>query len=301
MGSESEACRLCAHPAALQESHIVPAFVFRWMKDTSATGFLRFGKEPNQRVQDGEKRPWLCANCEQLLSGWETRFAAEVFHPLNSDGGRRLRYGEWMLRFCVSLSWRVLLLFQEESGLANLTENQRDAVRIALSTWSDFMQGRQPHPGQFEQHFIPLDAVTGFSGKGMPSNIDRYALRVVDIDIAAAKHGAFVYCKIGKFIVIGFVDMDYPKQWVGTKIHVRDGFVGEGDFTLPQPFGDFLFARSNRSSEREDAISEKQQEKIVASMQGNMERTAKSGSFAALDADVRLFGDAAFKKPDRSR
>jgi hypothetical protein len=34
----------------LQESHILPGFVFRWMKETSATGYLRFGQQPNLRT-----------------------------------------------------------------------------------------------------------------------------------------------------------------------------------------------------------------------------------------------------------
>jgi len=48
-------CRLCSRARELQLSHIVPAFVYRWLKDLSGTGFLRFGKNPNRREQDGLK------------------------------------------------------------------------------------------------------------------------------------------------------------------------------------------------------------------------------------------------------
>jgi hypothetical protein len=48
-------CRLCGEMKELQESHILPGFVYRWMKETSATGYLRFAQQPNLRVQDGVK------------------------------------------------------------------------------------------------------------------------------------------------------------------------------------------------------------------------------------------------------
>lgn len=113
-------CKLCGAIANLEQSHILPAFVFRWMKDTSATGYLRFGGKPNCRAQDGERRYWLCRGCETRLCQWETEFAAQVFHPLISDGGQRIPYQEWMLKFAVSVSWRVLSLFVEDNRLRPL-------------------------------------------------------------------------------------------------------------------------------------------------------------------------------------
>src|SRR6185437_16000526 len=96
-------CRLCGQMAALQESHILPAFVFKWLKETSATGFLRFGQEPNKRVQDGMKRNWLCSPCETRLNLWETQFATNIFHPVNDDDGPRVEYGDCLLKFCASI------------------------------------------------------------------------------------------------------------------------------------------------------------------------------------------------------
>jgi hypothetical protein len=44
---------LCGETNELRESHILPGFVYPWMKETSATGYLRFRQQPNVRVQDG--------------------------------------------------------------------------------------------------------------------------------------------------------------------------------------------------------------------------------------------------------
>jgi hypothetical protein len=65
-------CRLCLKQSELENSHIIPSFLYRWLKETSGTGFLRFGRNPNRRVQDGLKEYWLCPTCEDLLGKWET-------------------------------------------------------------------------------------------------------------------------------------------------------------------------------------------------------------------------------------
>ena len=75
------------------------------------TGFIRFGTAPNLRSQDGQKGHYLCDSCEQLFNSWETDFANLVFHPLNEGGAHSFNYGPWMLKFAVSVSWRVLTYF----------------------------------------------------------------------------------------------------------------------------------------------------------------------------------------------
>lgn len=292
-------CRLCRKPAELQESHVLPAFVFRWMKKSSATGFFRNGKAPNLRVQDGEKRYWLGRCCEDRLSQWETPFSNQVFYPLIANGGQRIRYGDWMLKFCVSVSWRVLSMFAENSRLDHFNERQLAAITLALDRWSGFLLGTEGNPGIYEQHFLPFDSVESFSGVDMPSNINRYLLRAADIDIVAGGGGAFVYSKFAKFILIGFIDVPNLKEWVGTKIHVRDGHVGQGNFTVPKEFGEFIFDKCRRSAEIKERISEIQQTKIAASMRKDLERTAASETFKALHQDVTLFGKKVFRPIER--
>src|SRR6266702_5055755 len=110
-------CRLCGKQAELQFSHVIPAFFFRWQRDTSGSGFLRMGTEPNKRVQDGIKRHWLCLDCEGRLSRLEMLFATRIFHPYSSGISARFRYGPWLLKFGISVTWRILRLYQEENYL----------------------------------------------------------------------------------------------------------------------------------------------------------------------------------------
>jgi hypothetical protein len=225
-------CRLCGEPGELQESHVIPSFVYKWLKETSATGFLRFSDAPNKRVQDGYKEYWLCLACEQRLNIWETQFATNIFHPLNNDGGQRVKYDSWMMKFCASISWRTLIKIRE-SGLEHFTPSQLVAANQALDVWSKIILGKLPHPARHEQHLLLLDTIVEDSSGELPANINRYILRTVGMDAIRSETTTFVFTKMSKFIVLGFIDVWHPRQWVGTKIHVGEGIVGAGNCTVP--------------------------------------------------------------------
>lgn len=91
-------CALCGEEKELQESHIIPSLVFKWMKESSVTGHFRYGEAINKRVQDGAKCHLLCWDCEQLFGNWENTFAKEVFVPLHQNGTIN-QYGSWLLKF----------------------------------------------------------------------------------------------------------------------------------------------------------------------------------------------------------
>ena len=116
-------CKLCGKNAELKLSHIIPSFVYKWFKDTSASGYIRFGETPNKRSQDGFKLPWLCEGCEKLLNSWETEFANKIFHPLNKEYNEKIAYKQWFNLFCVSVTWRVLNLYIERNLLKDLPSN----------------------------------------------------------------------------------------------------------------------------------------------------------------------------------
>jgi hypothetical protein len=54
--------------------------------------------------------PLLCGECEGRFSTWERHFAEQIFKPVHAAEHTPLSLtyrGEWMLKFCVSVSWRV--------------------------------------------------------------------------------------------------------------------------------------------------------------------------------------------------
>src|SRR5437870_2270301 len=54
-------CRLCGKEGGLRESHVIPVFVGRWIKDTSATGDMRY-LVPDRRAEDFQKVRLLCVS-----------------------------------------------------------------------------------------------------------------------------------------------------------------------------------------------------------------------------------------------
>ena len=94
-------CSLCFKDRELQNSHVIPRFIFRWMKKTGPTPFLRRAVDPNTRIQDYHEK-MLCEECEQIFSDWEGKFASHVFYPHVRNRPNRFEYEEWLYRLAVS-------------------------------------------------------------------------------------------------------------------------------------------------------------------------------------------------------
>ena len=123
-------CRLCQTDSDLQLSHILPAFTYRWLRESSGNGHIRNTIEPNKRVQDGLKRYWLCASCEELFSRDETAFANQLFYPYLSESGKAFPYSSWLLRFCTSVSRRLPVILDPDQWTTWLShhEHQTDML-----------------------------------------------------------------------------------------------------------------------------------------------------------------------------
>ena len=293
-------CKLCLRQDKLEHSHVIPSFVIRWLKTTSGTGFLRHSQTINRRVQDGYKEYWLCPGCEDLFSKWESEFASNVFYPLASGQATQFHYQEWLLKFAVSLSWRNLLHIKELYGLNIVPEAHRNELECALHTWSEFLLGRKPHVGKYEQHLLPVDAVANHTIKDMPTNINRYLLRSVDIAVACSDRQSWVYVKLPYIILIGFIHAYRPGIWEGTKVHVKQGTLGRSQYKVPKEFLDYMLAQAQEETEIQKTISGRQEKIIEKSLMKNIGTFAASESFKATHADVKLFGREAFTKPRKS-
>lgn len=292
-------CPLCGASGPLCESHIIPHFVVQWLRESSATGHIRFGDTPNLRVQDGLKQPLLCSACESLLSGWERETAEQLFKPFHHDCETVLSYGPWLAKFCSSLCWRVLFIYRG-LGLDHLSEQQLQLVARALDFWRDLMFDRREHPGEFELHVLPLRSLNSAEGFDLPPNMNRYFSREVEADLGTTEKSAFVQVKLCRLMVLGFVQMPNPREWKGTRVKMRRGSIGGPQtYCLPKNFADYLIERAKHVASVQASISEPQKQKIVAAMRSDPDRAASSDTFAAISQDVKMFGQGAFRRPDQ--
>jgi hypothetical protein len=286
-------CRFCGQSGTLQESHIIPSFVLRWLKESGLTA-LRTNQAPNRRVQDGPKVKLLCSACEQLFGAWEKGFAENVFVPFHERRREALSYGPWALKFAVSVSWRVFQYFAILGDFDHLSSAQQKDASLACRYWEEFLKGSRPHPDIYEQHIIALDGLEHVpDGKWSPF-LNRYIMRSSGIDVVTWDHCAMVYTKMGRLLLFGFLTRQERRSWVGTRLHVREGCIGAKRYKVPP----FVFSHINDLSEivasSIASISPAQYEKVERAFLKKVSEGRESELVRAIRQDVRLFGEQAF-------
>lgn len=256
---------------------------------------MRFGERPNLRVQDGLKVRMLCNACEQRLSYLESTFARRLFQPLSQDAGMRVRYQDWLAKFCTSLSWRLLAYAHNhlERGFDHLNGGQRLLVENVQEVWREFLLGRRRDLGPFVQHLLPISSIAAFSTPGLPDNINRYLLRAVEIDLVAGDDTAFAFTKIGRFLVFGFIHPP-DDEWVGSLVRRRGTVGGTKTYKLPAYVLDYLKGRASRYGQLTRFLSAPQQKRIEHDVKSNLGRWERSDTRVAVEHDIALFGLGSF-------
>jgi hypothetical protein len=209
----SAVCALCEAKARLEQSHIIPRFVYRGLQ-----------------VPDGPKRALLCGGCEDLFSRHESTFARVVFHPRVADSVVVAKYEKWLLKFCASVCWRIL----EEQFAANppgLTEG-RGSARLAScrETWRRFLTGKLPGVGEHAIHLLSSDSIAG----GEP----------VEMAVHGSDSEAFVSARLGPVILLGLISDPDRGQWRGTRVHL-EGKIKPRETFVPARYRDYLSSGAN--------------------------------------------------------
>lgn len=289
-------CALCKQKTELQKSHIVPKFVYRYLKDSSASGYFRSADAPSKRIQDGMVRDLLCRECEARFAGWEGLFAREIFLPTTQSKAPTSRnYDDRLLLFCVSVSWRILVAYRRDGKIDAFPQSVLAEVDEACETWRRVLLGELSNPGRFEQHLLPLGNFYQTSDPTTPANMNRYLTRAVDVVVHTDSRTTFVYVNMCGCLLFGFVEVLQPKQWRGSKVRPRGGVLSQ-KFEAPGLVLMFLKRRAVSTSETLAKMSSRQREKLHRFMMENPDRVAQSGSFDAISRDVELFGAEAFDR-----
>lgn len=281
-------CALCGISYEPKErSHIVPAFAYRWLKETSVTGFMRYGPHMNRREQDGIKDYFLCEACEDRFARYEGTFAKTVFYPLVADSSLRIDYDEEVLKFVVSASWRVLAYAKEQGRLKHFRGRHEGAISKALATWGGYLLGSSRDIGRHEIHLLPFFGVVDYSGGDAPLNINRYLRRSIEIDTVVSDEEAVTYCKLGPLILIGLIEYPNLDHWQNTKVS-KTGKFEPKTTVCPAQYRNYIFKRCTRMKELEAGLSTRQLEKIEASYTKNFAEIDSSETAGALLLDLQL-------------
>ena len=294
-------CKLCGNFEELEESHIVPAFVFRHIRETGLIhgGGLRFSDQPNKVVQQGDKRRWLCRACETLFSKDEHKFSEAIFKPANTGRKPRLVYGPELLRFCVSLSWRTLLRYEEMENdatkhrpISDLDSSDQNRISIAEMQWKEYLIGKRSDPGRFIQHICIMSEIDR-SNTDMSIGINKYILRATHQDILSSRSGVTVYTKIPSIVVFGMIRDEEPGYWDKTEVRQSGGTLPWNEAVrLPYWYLAYLSEKADKYHKMPSALSDRQKDrsarKVDQGLERDPERLKQSQMLRAIQADESL-------------
>ena len=287
------ACRLCGSKGILQQSHIIPKFVVDWMKATGGR-YFRLATSPNLRRQDFSTVRLLCRDCEQRFSALEHHFARAIFQPVVNENRLTLEYDASLIKFLVSVLWRVLATDLDKN---RIPEAYRAHLEAAEAEWRGGLLGNRDFERYGRIHmFVTEIALPG----SPPANL--YLTRHIDTTVAASSTTCFVYAKFARFITWADIVGLRAAQFRGTLVHNGAGLhrIGEQQI-LDGKFGSFILERATTAEALADAhLSEKQREVIAKEFARVGPEFFESELWEAKAADLGLLPDWRYAKVGRN-
>jgi hypothetical protein len=286
-------CKLCSKENELKKSHFIPKFVGKWIKKTSITGYIRGKNEINKRLQDIPKEYWLCGSCEQIFSVGEREFANNVFYPFVDEEKSVATYGNWMSKFCASLSWRSLTYIRSKNP-----DEENEESKILLDRAEDHLKkyilGEIDNLYQYEQHLFPLEKIESTDSNNLPKNINRYFLRNMSMDIVGNNTDLYIFTKLPSFILLGLIKAKDLKSMRPSRIAIKSGVVSPREYRWPDGFAEYLFEKADEVREFHQRIPQKHLDGFEKYINENPEKVIKSKQFKAFLDDYGRYGNDVF-------
>jgi hypothetical protein len=280
-------CKLYGANTTLKESHIVPKSIYKWLKDTSATPYMRNLTNPNIRSQDGVKMYLLCENCEQRFSIYEKWFKEKIFLPANEIEVEVYKpltfdYDERLFYFINSVWWRAIHFFSKDEELQkskywDLIWSCEEELREFLLTYK--------YPLNFDRmYLLPM----GYVMHAPPElkRLNAFLTRSIRPFIMFDDEACYFSLKLPCLWFFGnFAGLDNAAMGK-TKINPSGGkFNSEGLVTREPHISSFMQQQIHAFHKRAEEISANQSQVIVKDILKNQERFAQSKSAEALHLD----------------
>lgn len=294
------ACRLCKKNVPLLKSHVIPKFATDWLKRTSASGFFRIGATPNIPYQDSPKERLLCAQCEQLFSGFEKYFSEHLFRPYINDylddwgipkTGFRIKYDSRLLKFIISFHWRLAI--SENMAIAAYGDTARKIVLEKAEMWRKYLMDEISDPGPEETHIMFLQNPVQVAHQlpiDLPENLVSYLLRAVDgvVMISQNKTKISVFGKLGPIAMASAIVPGYFSKMRNTLVRNWGALVPQQ--AIGSELGTFLMRTRPTEVGKAMVFSTRQKEKILGRYEKDPDRVARSSSFKAHLSDLNISG-----------
>ncbi len=238
-----EKCALCFSKKPLQKSHIIPKFIGRIIKGKSQTLINGLNPQKNPKPQDITKEYLLCRECEKKLSVWENLFRKNLISTKEKKINLPVAYESWMLKFAVSISWRVLIYLKHSNPpletditskelkkfIPSLNSDFHSEANKALEKWRLFLLSEKEEIAPYNQHFLILN------GENFPNESFNNILFTIYQD----EENAYTHAQLGQFIILGIIKQSVPEDWIGTTINIKNGVFGSKQ-TIPTLYAQWL-------------------------------------------------------------
>jgi hypothetical protein len=291
-------CKLCERNAKLKKSHFIPKFIGAWIKSTSITGYIRQANEVHKRAQDIAKEYLLCSDCEILFSGWERNFANKIFYPFVNENESTSNYDEWMSKFCASLTWRTLCYIRSKNERNDNSPEYNHSLEIASEHLKKYLLGFESNLNQYEQHLFPLQPILSSTNTNLPTNINRYLLRTMAMDIIGNSKGIFVYTKLPSFILLGIIKFEDAGKLRASRIALKSGEISPRSYWWPDGFINYITKKAEAVTEAHNRIPPEQKASFEEYIRNNPQKAANSKLIEAFAHDYNRFGNKVFNPQD---
>ena len=239
-----EQCNFCnAKVEKLEISHLIPKFIYKWLKETSTTNRMRSSVNPNKPAQDGYKIPFLCKTCEGNFSKYEKYFAEKVFKPFVDTNNIKIFENidfNMLDKFISSLIWRIAKHSINDPKMNGKYKN--DEIKLFNSYTNEIQENYNLNTKiNFNTYFIPL--TEEFVKENIFQNIDFvYFERSIAMEFMIFDNYSGVASVIIKFpfmlIVCEYISSSSQK-WKGLKIN-EGKFQYSKEYKIPQYINDFI-------------------------------------------------------------
>ena len=284
-------CLICRQYPPIQNSHVIPKFVFRWMSETGITPYLRHGATPNRRVQDGLKAPLLCQVCEQLASKIEKEFAEKIFVPSTQDKPLPRKVGRYFHDFACIVHLRVAGSFLPKCEELNIKDWQKELLTIWIDQAANYLRGERITVLPNRLYLLPLGFGVPTQTIGYPKNWYRYIRRSTELDLVTSdSENLFAtYFKAGPWLSFCLM-RNRGQAWIGGEAISRTQKVKAEKMVFPPSVLDYLKFRAGNTARITQQLSEKQKAKIDAETRASLQSGKGEEMIKVILEDYETFG-----------
>ncbi len=282
-------CNFCKEEVPkLEISHIIPKFIYKWLKETSTTKKMRSSQNPNKPEQDGYKVPFLCKTCENDFSRYEKYFSEKIFKPFIESNDleifKTIDYKKFQ-KFIISLIWRVA---QHSVNEPSLNGNYTADEILKFNRFSNEIKHsyKKDLNISFNTYLIPLTEKF-VSSKVLKVEDYVYFERSIAMEFMIFDNHdgqASVLIKLPFMMIVCEYISSSSNEWNGLKINQDSFEYSNNTYKIPTYIHDFMEFDKNRHYDIMKKVSETQLNKIKTKAK---EITEEDGTYKAMHKNLQ--------------